>query len=359
MKTTSLLSSVFCLLFSIFLAGCATIGPAIDEGELKAAHEFYEVKSRRHSYGQALKVRTIGEHLLNAVPEEIRPKNPKPAIGILLDELTLASGRVFAVPFQPRRGCLIVGILPEGPASKIGVQAGDLLLKVGSRETPTVGKAVSAFAHLKPNSKAELLLEREGTRFERAVLLGAKPYPVTFNVTDEDDVNAFASPGQIVVTAGLLRFIRSEDELAVVMGHELAHLTHGHYAKRLGTDMIAGTIGTIAGMAVDIALPGVGSVISRIAAAGIRSPFSKDFEREADYVGLGYAHRAGYKIEAGVTFWDRFATELPQSLSRSFFNTHPTSPERLLRLQKTIDEIKKEDPASLAPPQSPLPMLPD
>ena len=344
-----------------FLAGCATIGPAIDQADLKNAQEFYEVKSRRHSYAQTLRLRTVGEHLLSAVPQKLRPKNPKPAIGIVLDDLTLVSGRTFAIPgIEPdpkargasEKGCLIVGVLPDSPASQVHLESGDLLVKVGSEETPTVQRAVRAFSQLKPNTHAWLLIEREGVRFEREILLGEKPYPVSFNPSDEDEVNAYASPGQIVVTSGLLRFIRSDDELAVVMGHELAHLTQGHYAKRMGTDMIAGTIGTIAGMCVDIALPGIGSLISRLAAAGIRAPFSKDFEREADYVGLWYAHHAGYKIEAGITFWDRFATELPQSLSRSFFNTHPTSPERLLRLQKTIEMIKEEGAFSEAPPQS-------
>jgi predicted Zn-dependent protease len=146
----------------------------------------------------------------------------------------------------------------------------------------------------------------------------------------------------IVVSTGLLRFAQSDDELAVVMGHELAHLTGGHLAKTMAPNLLAGLIGSVVGSAADIVFPGSGGTIGRLPAAGITAPFSKEFEREADVVGLEYAHRAGYEIEAGITFWDRFATELGQSTTPSYLNTHPTSPERLLRMEKIIEELKAE-----------------
>lgn len=335
-------------LCALSLSGCATVGPQISREELKSAQEYYEVKSLRHMYHQAIRVRTVGEQLLTCVPQELHPKNPKPFLGTLLDDLTLTSGRVFAVderaPWRTQKGCLITGVIPHSPVVRAGIEAGDLLLRLNDQPTPSLRKVQAVLKKIKPQTPVTFLLEREGVVFSRRFLAAAKPYPVNFTVSDEEDVNAYATPGLITVTTGLLRFIASDDELAVVMGHELAHLTQGHYAKQMGTDVVAGTIGMVVGIAVGVIAPGVGGVISRMMAAGIRAPFSQDFEREADYVGLRYAHQAGYQIEAGITFWDRFATELPKSISQSFFNTHPTSPERLLRLQKTVQEIKGKAP---------------
>ncbi|MBI3615380.1 MAG: A/G-specific adenine glycosylase [Candidatus Omnitrophica bacterium] len=338
---------------TLLLAGCATVAP-IDQGEVKSAQEFYQVKSLRHVYDQTLRVRIVGEQIVAALPpQEIQPGNPQPNIGVLLDDLTLTSGRVFGVSgiesdHKSKRGCLVVGVIPNGPSSKAGLKPGDLLLRVGEKETPSVNQAVNAFRRLKPagrfkpNDSVSLLLEREGVRFERTLTVESKRYPVHFQVEDDPQVNAYAGPGQIVVTTGLLRFIVSDDELAVVMAHELAHLTKGHIAKGMGTGIVSGLLGNIIGGAIDIVLPGVGGTIGQAASAGVQAPFSQDFEREADYVGLKYAYRAGYRIEAGVDFWDRFATELPQSISHSFFNTHPTSPERLLRMKKAIQEIRSQ-----------------
>ncbi|MCM8794259.1 MAG: M48 family metallopeptidase [Candidatus Omnitrophica bacterium] len=339
------------------MLGCATTGPGVTRDELKASKEYYEVRAQRHIYRQYARVRAVGSRLLRALPEAERPKKDQPEAGLTLDDLDLTTGRVFGIPWiEPaqekesgkrpagakKRGCLIVGILPDGPAAHAGLQEGDLLLRVGKKETPTARAGIEAFKDLKPGQTVSLLLEREGTPFERNLTAGTKPYPVSFDLADSEAVNAFASPGRIIVTSGLLRFVRSDDELAIVLSHELAHLTNGHYAKRMGTEVLAGVIGAAAGVAVDMAAPGAGRVISRITASGVRAPFSQDFEREADYKGLTYAHRAGFEIDAGVDFWDRFATELPRSLSQSFFSTHPSSPERLLRLEKTIEEIRSE-----------------
>ncbi len=348
---------ILILLPFLFSAGCATPGPRVDREELRAAHEFYEVKARRHIYGQVTRVRAVGSRLLSSLPEELCPKNKKPDIGLLLDDLSLISVRVFGIPgmepnplsrnpkeknpWKSKKGCLIVGILPGEAAEKAGLQPGDILLRVGKREVSSSSEAALFLGSLKPQQRILLLLERERAVFERELTVGAKPYPVHFELADSETVNAFAGPGQITATTGLLRFVASDDELAVVISHELAHLTRGHYAKRLGTDTLAGVVGSVTGMAIDIVAPGVGNVIGRITSAGVRAPFSQDFEREADYVGLKYAYAAGYKIEAGLSFWDRFATELPESLSKSLFNTHPASPERLLRLKKTIEEIKR------------------
>jgi len=68
-------------------------------------------------------------------------------------------------------------------------------------------------------------------------------------------------------------------------------------------------------------------------------------EREADYFGLKYVKLAGYDYEAASGVWERFAIEVPKSMVQNYLNTHPTSPERLVRLEKIIEELKTEDRA--------------
>lgn len=326
----------------LFFSGCAVSGPSISREELEPAQEYYRVKSRRHLYGQTLRVRTVGERLLQSVPPEQRPAEAKIYLGILLDELDRISWRAFSpdseVDPEAKEACIIVGVIPDSPAERAGLQAGDLLLAVDGRETPNPHKVTEAIRRVQPDSTITLSVERGGAVFENPLRVGSKAYPVSFQVVDAQEVNAFAAPGQIVVTSGLLRFIESDDELAVVMAHELAHLTLGHLAKGLAPGILAGAVETAA-LPVEIVLPGAGGFFGRAA----RAPFSKDFERQADEAGLRYAHWAGYRTEAALEFWDRFAVELPSSQSQSFFNTHPASPERLLRMKRVIEEIRSEE----------------
>ena len=101
--------------------------------------------------------------------------------------------------------------------------------------------------------------------------------------------------------------------------------------------------GIAAGIGANKVSPGSGDVVMRSVSAAFSSRFSRDFEREADYFGLKYVYRAGFNIEAGADVWERFAVEIPQSMTRNFFSTHPASPERMVRLKKIIQELRGEE----------------
>jgi predicted Zn-dependent protease len=87
------------------------------------------------------------------------------------------------------------------------------------------------------------------------------------------------------------------------------------------------------------------------------APYSKDFESEADYVGLYLAARAGYDISESANFWRRMAVENPASIEKSYSNTHPSSPERFLAIEKAVNEIngKKQLGMPLVPNIKPKP----
>ena len=153
------------------------------------------------------------------------------------------------------------------------------------------------------------------------------PY-IRIHVEETGAINAYAKINKVEFTTGMVHFIENDDELAVVMGHEFAHLIAHHISKSI-------SIGTLCGLAGILTGP-----FAPLTFKSLYAPYGRDNEREADYLGLIYAQKAGYDIEKGIGLWRRFAFELPETRSKSFFRSHPPSPERILRI-KTVSEIIK------------------
>ena len=178
--------------------------------------------------------------------------------------------------------------------------------------------------------------------------IGAVPRKIAFDMIDEQEVNAGAGPNLILVTYGLMRFAESDDEIAVILGHELAHITKGHISKAMGVEMFADLAILGVGILSEYLSPGSGTDVIR-AASGVGQIFSRsysrDLEREADYFGLKYTKLAGYDYEVASGVWERFAIEVPRSMIQNYLNSHPTSPERMVRIEKIIKELEAEDKA--------------
>ncbi|MSR77652.1 MAG: hypothetical protein EXS63_05440 [Candidatus Omnitrophica bacterium] len=166
---------------------------------------------------------------------------------------------------------------------------------------------------------------------------------LTYEVTEDADMNASVQLGRkIVVNYGMLRFTESDDQLAVVIAHELGHVACGHIGKKLGTNLVSAMIGLAAGAAIDTVAPGIGSPVTQGISKGLSAGFSRDYEREADYYGFQLAYRAGFDLAQGAKIWERLAIEAPKTMTASFFSTHPPSPERLIRADKTLQQLEAE-----------------
>ncbi len=181
-------------------------------------------------------------------------------------------------------------------------------------------------------AEQEALVEAVGNRLLKET---GRPLNVDFTVQESRVPNAGATYGKIVVTTGMIEFVNSEDELAVVLGHEIAHMTQGHITKNILSDIVlmAGSV------LAERAVAGTGR-IAQIGGSLFTQKFSRDMERQADYFGMLYAHRAGFDVQDGVDIWERLAVEVPQSQRSSIFSSHPGSVERLERAREIADELQ-------------------
>ncbi|MDE3195231.1 MAG: M48 family metalloprotease [Acidobacteriota bacterium] len=166
-------------------------------------------------------------------------------------------------------------------------------------------------------------------------------FPVSFTMIESDEINAFTLPGGFVfLHTGMFRLSDNEAELASVLAHELGHAAARH-ATRQATQrelMAAATI--------PLVLFGGGVGLFARPAAAVVGPlaffhFSREFETEADLLGIQYLWKSGYDPNASVDMFERVeSTERrqPGSVSR-LFRTHPLTADRIEKTQKNIDTL--------------------
>lgn len=178
-------------------------------------------------------------------------------------------------------------------------------------------------------------------------LIGVLPAPWNSNkwevqIIDDDTPNAFALPGgRIGVNKGMFKIATDENQLAVVLGHELSHVVARHGAERVSDNMAtqlgvtaASAYGATRGMDPNAmqALLGVGSQV------GILLPFSRAQESEADVMGQRVMAEAGFNPKAAVTLWQKMDKASGGS-GNSFLSTHPSPGQRISRLDSGAAQL--------------------
>lgn len=327
-------------------AGCATVGPTVETEEVETFERILRAKSARFFVSQHLRLQEVGTRLLRALPAEDR-RGQVPSFGFVAGEATDALATAFEAPRH--EGLMVLGVIAGGPADRAGLRAGDYLARIGEQAIATP-EDLAALTEAKLGDRVPVEVRRGGGVVEAWVELEHLPWNVDFRVLEESAVDAFASPETITMTTGMLRFLRSEDELAVVLGHELAHITRGHAVGRVGLHVPGVILGVLASFVVPGSQKVVTTVAEKVAASLIRGALTKvdrDMERQADVYGLVYAYLAGYDPRAASRVWERFAVELPSSMTATLFAIHPPSTERLIRLQKMTEALLAGTPVEL------------
>jgi len=165
--------------------------------------------------------------------------------------------------------------------------------------------------------------------------------PFTIKVIDSDEVNAFALPGGFFyVNSGLILAADEEAELAGVMAHEIAHVAARHGTRQMTRAQWA-NIGTIPLIFIG---GGIGYGIYEAAGLGLPLTFMKfqrNFEAEADYLGLQYMYKTGYDPQAFISFFEKVQAKekkKPGTLAKAFAS-HPQTPDRIEKSQQEIATI--------------------
>jgi predicted Zn-dependent protease len=152
-------------------------------------------------------------------------------------------------------------------------------------------------------------------------------------------VNAFCMPGgKIAFFWGILsRLQLSDDEVAMIMGHEMAHALREHARERLGK-----SFATRGAFELGSALLGLGNTGRLVAGMGeqmLSLVFSRDDESEADLVGMELAARAGYNPAAGVTLWQKMGA-VSKGAPPEFLSTHPSGPTRIKDIEANLPKVE-------------------
>jgi hypothetical protein len=254
---------------------------------------------------------------------------------------------------------MVVSIARGSAAEAAGLRVGDRITSISGRPAPSGRTALRDLAaRLTPPARrgasgASSLQARIVFGLRRAsdsTPVSTGPQDLELSITADTvcaygaavardkELNAWADGTNIVITTAMMRFAAREDELAVVVAHEIAHNAMRHIdAKKKNA-----TFGALLGAILDVAAAtqGVntgGEFTSQGAQLGAMT-FSQDFEREADHVGMYILARADHRTTTAADFWRRMAQESPGSIK--FASSHPTTAERYLRLEQAAAEIE-------------------
>ena len=160
------------------------------------------------------------------------------------------------------------------------------------------------------------------------------------NVISSDELNAFCMPGgKIAFYSGLIKQLNlGDDEIAIVMGHEIAHALREHSREQVSAALAAQTA-----IGVGTALLGLGDATASLAdsaySALLATRFSRSHEAEADRIGLELSARAGYDPRAGVTLWQKMLKAGGGNRPPAFLSTHPAESERIGQIQSLLPTV--------------------
>ena len=189
----------------------------------------------------------------------------------------------------------------------------------------------------------------------------AKDWHWEVNLIGNKQINAFCMPGgKIAFFTGIIDQLKlSDDEIAMVMGHEIAHALREHARERMAKQGM-----TAVGTSIVAQLFGLGYLGQSVTNYGARMltlEFSREDESEADLVGMELAARAGYDPRAGVTLWQKMGAATGGNKGSPYFSTHPSNAQRIRDIEANLPKVMPlyaraaPEKAALAPPYAPPP----
>ena len=232
----------------------------------------------------------------------------------------------------------------------VGANRSQLML-VSSAQLDQV--AAQSYSKLQSDASRKGTLNQDHAMLQRVRAIASRLEPQTrvfrpdapgwnweVNVITGNELNAFCMPGgKIMVYSGLINQLHlSDDEIAIVLGHEIAHALREHSREQVSQAMAAQTV-----IGVGAALFGLGQGSAGVANAGyealIATRFSRTDESEADRIGLELTARAGYDPRAGVTLWQKMVTASQGGRPPEFLSSHPAEASRVQQIQALLPTV--------------------
>lgn len=236
----------------------------------------------------------------------------------------------------------VISVTRGAPAEKAGIMLGDQIVRLNGALIGTGESAVEDLPDMVMESEGEeisFLVRRSGENGVEEHTILVKPEPqcdYAIIISDDDEVNAFADGNNVILTTGMLRFVENDNELALIVGHELAHNARGHISAQTTNTLLGRLIGASLGA---LAGPAYIGTMANIGGGTARAIFSEEFEAEADYVGVYYAARAGFDIGDAASIWRRMGIQNPASIDLQGAS-HPSTAVRFLAIEETAKEIQ-------------------
>ena len=214
-----------------------------------------------------------------------------------------------------------------------------------AQQPPRQDAAAEAWAQIlakTPQSNDAALAQRVRTVGDRLVrAAGADPRGWDYRVFADNSPNAFVLPGgRVGVNTGLFRVIENDDQLAAVLGHEIAHNQYNHAGQRATRTGLAQLGLSLGARLLGRNDPQLTERIARFGGAGaqlgILLPFSRRQELEADRLGVDYMARAGFRPSQAVALWRNFQSARGGASAPQFLSTHPNDATRIQQLEAYV-----------------------
>ena len=331
---------IYCFILLILLTACAapnTVRVSYDNAELDAEAALQRVLALKKYFSYKQRLQNVSYPILKAA-NTFCSSNRVNSMGAqgsasadFQDIWRTAANKILGGDEYN-----ITWIAEKGPAENAGLALNDKFIAVNNVQYGNNSQQHKKFyAEINRLRSSKALIANITVKRNNQILnLPLKQekicgYPVV--LSESDAVNAYADGKRIIITKGMMRFAQDDQDLALVIAHELGHNLMGHLDKKQTNHMI-GTLLDLAAATQGIDTRGT------FGNAGA-SAFSQDFEAEADYVGLYYMNAAGLPLDGAANFWRQMAAEHPSNIGSNHSASHPATSERFLAISKTIEEI--------------------